>query len=203
MNGDHVNEGDNRSWTLYMTADATPVTKGAIAGSTRRDIPRSASIIEAFGHLPNGDVSSQRLLAIAGDMAVHHRRQWAAEEISRADRASDIEVAASKRLIDALNGQRVALVEQIDAWIAEAAGAARPEVSLHTETLGSVVDRLAIAWVRSRYLSAMVERREQARVAMRQLSELAAAYDDLVRDVDAGRRRLPVWRPLKCYGNDA
>ena len=38
-----------------------------------------------------------------------------------------------------------------------------------------------------------------ARLALRQLTELAAAYDDLVRDVASARRRLPSWRSLKNY----
>jgi hypothetical protein len=42
-----------------------------------------------------------------------------------------------------------------------------------------------------------------ARASLHQLAELAQAYDDLVRDVAAGRRRLPRWRPLKSYPEQA
>lgn len=35
---------------------------------------------------------------------------------------------------------------------------------------------------------------DQARLALRQLAELAAAYDDLVADMALDRRRLPSWR---------
>jgi len=41
--------------------------------------------------------------------------------------------------------------------------------------------------------------RDRARLALRQLVELAAAHDDLIRDVAAGHRRLPAWRSLKSY----
>jgi hypothetical protein len=64
-----------------------------------------------------------------------------------------------------------------------------------------VVDRLAIAWVRADNLitHTFASARDRARLAVRQCTELAEAYDDLVRDVAAGRRRLPVWKPLKTY----
>ncbi len=62
-----------------------------------------------------------------------------------------------------------------------------------------MVDRLAIAWVRADNLINSDGDRDRARLALRQLAELADAYDDLVRDVTAGHRRLPRWRALKSY----
>lgn len=161
-------------------------------------LPRSASIIEAFRHASSGDDPGQHVLDAANDLAGHHQRQWCAEDASRAYGVSAEDVAASKRLIDELNARRVALVDQIDQWV-EAQIHSRADASLHTETLGSVIDRLAIAWVRANSLINTDDARDRARLALRQLAELADAYDDLVRDVAAGRRRLPAWRPLKTY----
>jgi hypothetical protein len=108
------------------------------------------------------------------------------------------EVARLKRRIDALNAARVALVEQIDIWTEGEVGHAGTGM-LHTETLGSVVDRLAIGWVRAGNLAAAGDQPFLARRAWRQFTELAQAYDGLVTEVAAGQRRLPLWRPLKSY----
>ncbi len=161
-------------------------------------LPKSAVLIGAFRGDPDVASHGHPLVRTAEALGAHHHQQWAAEDNSRA--AIDVdELARAKRLIDELNARRVELVEQIDKWIA-AETTARPEASLHTETLGSVIDRLAIAWVRANHLTTATGDLQLARDALRQLAELAGAYDDLVRDLAAGRRRLPAWRSLKRYG---
>src|SRR5690606_33155588 len=132
------------------------------------------------------------------ELVANHQRQWQAEDACRSPGATAEDIAAAKRTIDDLNSRRVALVEQIDEWIAGGVRG-RADASLHTETFGSVIDRLAIAWVRTNNVI-NASNRDRARLALSQLVELAAAYDDLVRDVTAGRRRLPAWRLLKAYG---
>jgi hypothetical protein len=164
-----------------------------------RDIlPRSASIIEAFSGTER-DQPKQSILETANDLAAHHQRQWHTEDACHIPGASTEDLAAGKRLIDELNARRVALVEQIDEWVAGQLHDVVAHASLHTETLGSVIDRLAIAWVRVNNLMTAHDARDRARLALRQLAELADAYDDLIRDVAAGQRRLPAWRPLKTY----
>lgn len=175
-----------------------PTTNAQVTKRVRDLLPRSASIIEAFREITSHDHPGHVVLDIAGDLAIHHQRQWHAENASRATGISADDIAACKQLIDELNGERVALVERIDTWVAQEIQG-RVDASLHTETLGSVIDRLAIAWVRASNLADTGETRDKARLALRQLAELADAYDDLIRDVAAGHRRLPAWRPLKSY----
>jgi hypothetical protein len=160
-------------------------------------LPRSASIIEAFRGAADTD-PGLLVLDIAVELAANHQRQWQTEDACRSADATAEDIATAKRGIDELNSRRVALVEQLDGWIAGGARG-RADASLHTETFGSVIDRLAIEWVRANNLINASDR-DRARQALSQLVELAAAYDDLVRDVVAGRRRLPAWRPLKAYG---
>jgi hypothetical protein len=161
-------------------------------------IPRSQMVIGAFSSGRGGDIRDCRLLAVARRLARCHRRQWAAEDACRGPGVTADEVARLKRRIDALNACRVALVEQIDVWAEGEIGHVGAGV-LHTETLGSVVDRLAVAWVRANNLAATGDQPFLARRAWRQLAELAEAYDGLVTEVVGGRRRLPAWRPLKSY----
>ncbi|MEV4753650.1 DUF4254 domain-containing protein [Micromonospora sp. NPDC049559] len=142
-------------------------------------------------------------LRAARKLAGHHDEQWSAEMISRDPTADDHAVAAAKRRIDLLNRIRVDLVAEIDTWVDGAIGDTEAG-PLHTETIGSVVDRLAIAWVRRHRLTGGDRQRcngGQAALASRQFRELARAYDDLVLDVAQGRRRVPRWRALKSYGD--
>jgi hypothetical protein len=167
-------------------------------------LPRSGAIIAAFRGTVDGSLAERLLLVVAAELAVQHQQQWQAEDTSRAPDAPAAEVAAAKCRIDALNARRVALIERIDAWAARTVPS-QFGASLHTETLGSVVDRLGIAWVRTNNASRSMEAGapERARRALRQFAELAQAYDDLVCDLAAGQRRLPAWRPLKCYRNSS
>jgi hypothetical protein len=104
-----------------------------------------------------------------------------------------------------LNLARVELIDQIDTWVEDRIRF-DSSLSLHTETLGQLTDRLAVAWVRSRRMVDLSHRRpggqEDARRALALLTQLCDAYDDLVRDLREGRRRLPAWRSLKRYGTE-
>jgi hypothetical protein len=158
-------------------------------------LPRSASIIEAF----HSDTEPpEELLRLAVRLAHQHQDQWVAETVSRDPMATAEQIAASKRTIDALNAGRAILIELLDEHIAERISGGADQAPLHTETVGSVIDRLGIAWVRA---SSLLDSGAKVRAsqALNQLRELATAYDDLVREITAGTRRVPAWRLLKQY----
>jgi hypothetical protein len=182
-------------------ADAAECVRGKqVQERVRKVLPRAASLIGAFPAVASRGHPGQLVIDLGHELADQHQRQWSAEDASRTGGASAETVASCKRLIDDLNARRVMLVEQIDDWVARQVRSPA-DASLHTETFGSVVDRMAIAWVRVNSLR-VAGASDQARLALRQLTELAAAYDDLVRDVTLGCRRLPAWRSLKNYRGD-
>ncbi|MEU6072522.1 DUF4254 domain-containing protein [Micromonospora sp. NPDC047074] len=167
-----------------------------------RPLPSSDLITSTFGGRPQvlPEVWAVPLHA-ASRLASHHRAQWAAETISRDPSADDHVVAAAKRSIDRLNATRIALIGEIDAWVEQVI---QPPggAPLHTETIGSVIDRLAIAWVRWRRFSETAElnlRDVDPSLAFQQFTELTEAFDVLVLDIHEGRRRIPHWRTLKSY----
>ncbi|GAB3138454.1 hypothetical protein GCM10027290_05860 [Micromonospora sonneratiae] len=166
-------------------------------------LPASGLVIDSFRDGSACLMSAWQIpLRAAGRLAVHHGDQWSAEMISRDPNADDHVVAAAKRSIDLLNRVRVDLVTEIDTWVDRVLD--DPGTGpLHTETIGSIIDRLAIAWVRCQRLidhEGQGRSDSQADTALRQFRELARAYDDLVRDVREGCRRIPRWRALKSYG---
>ncbi|QLQ39630.1 DUF4254 domain-containing protein [Micromonospora robiginosa] len=166
-------------------------------------LPTAGLIVDSFQDSSASLMSVWQVpLRASRRLAAHHDDQWSAELISRDPRADDHVVAAAKRSIDLLNRVRVDLVTEIDTWVDRVLRDLGTG-PLHTETIGSVVDRLAIAWVRCQHLTDH-ERGDSgdtpAGSAARQFQELARAYDDLVQDVREGRRRIPRWRALKNYG---
>lgn len=141
------------------------------------------------GCQPGGPVAE-----IVSLLVGQHRAQWAAEDRSRVSR--DVaEMAGIKQTIDTLNSRRADLVAAVDEQVAPLLPVVPVPVPVHTETAGCVIDRLVIAAVRAERLTG--GRQVQA---LRQLSELADAYDGLMTEVFAGARRLPRWLPLKSYG---
>ncbi|MFC6009690.1 DUF4254 domain-containing protein [Nocardia lasii] len=120
------------------------------------------------------------LLWFARDLAVLHEK--------RDPGATDL---AALREIDC---RRAELVLAIDDWVLRGIPQHRLGATLHTETIGAVIDRLAEASVRAHHaLMTLLANDEMLHSAWHHLAELADAYDDLVRDVVAGRRRLPEW----------
>jgi hypothetical protein len=169
------------------------------AVNLRSGLPRSADLLMGF-RTAQHEGQADPILTLGHELAVNHQKQWDAEDSCRDPAATVSEVGTAKRLIDELNTSRVALVERVDE-VVESRVAPASGLPLHTETIGSVVDRLAIAWVRTNSFTSRTDRRDRARSAIRQMNELATAYDDLVRDLVNGHRRLPAWRTLKSYGS--
>lgn len=170
-------------------------------------LPDGKAIIGSFGaaHDSAATPDGCPFLGIARALGGHHLRQWEAEDLSRTSRGDVMALAGLKRAIDDMNSRRSVLIDEIDDWVAEHVRQAE-DAPLHTETLGSIVDRLAIAWVRCRKLRAKESafedfaRIHRSRLAERQLAELGEAYDVLLGDVGSRRRRIPEWRILKSYG---
>lgn len=169
-------------------------------------LPEASEIVSVSGSPEPGGDHRGMLVVVAGGLYRLHRELWLAEDECRRDGLGDAEVARMRRRIEQLNLERSQLIDELDAWVAACISQDSEEGPLHTETLGSVVDRLCIARIRSEmfelkwsrsHSADLVGRREHAG---RQLNELAMAYDQLVSEVVLGHRRLPDWRALKSYG---
>lgn len=129
---------------------------------------------------------------------------WDAEDDVRGTSLTSTQVADGKREIDQLNAERNQLVERADEVLGTLAGPTRPDVPLHTETLASVIERLSVLTLRIWHSEAASARDELTRRRLpalhRQREELCTALDSLVRDVAAGKRRLPAPARYKLYG---
>lgn len=141
---------------------------------------------------------------------------WHEEDQARCPQASDRQIAGVKRNIDRLNQQRNDGMEIIDEWIEDQLTAQRvvplAGARLHSETPGSIIDRLSILALRIYHLA---EQRDQAaatpplrgelaqKLAVGQLQrdDLASALAELLEDLRAGRKRHRTFRQMKMYND--
>ncbi|MGH4019754.1 MAG: DUF4254 domain-containing protein [Pseudonocardiaceae bacterium] len=155
-------------------------------------VPRASMVVRALSH-PSEAGDRHVVLAVATKLAAEHQMRAQACQLTHDPYADDHMMAAAARTLAARETACAVLIEQIDLWAAVEFGESRATV-LHTETLGQLVDRLATVWTRSRLIAENdtgPTASTWARVALHQLGELCTAYDDLVTDVERGRRRLP------------
>ncbi len=137
--------------------------------------------------------------------------QWHEEDRSRAHGAGDALLGAVKRSIDASNRRRVQTIDDLDVHLVEAATAAgvnAPDGALHSETPGSIIDRLTVlALKRYHVAEALATCDEADRPAMQarfdtleeQFTDLAGCLESLLTDIQSGRVRLKLYRQVKVY----
>ncbi|RBO96658.1 uncharacterized protein DUF4254 [Nocardia puris] len=96
------------------------------------------------------------------------------------------------RLVAEIDCRRGELVDDINDWIAQELPQHRHGASLHTESLGAVVDRMARSWAQANQaIDVDGPRSDNTHKHWYHLAELVDGYTDLVSDVAGGRRRLP------------
>ncbi|WP_327149639.1 DUF4254 domain-containing protein [Nocardia sp. NBC_01329] len=123
-------------------------------------------------------------------------------------RFEDHEVLRSARALAVLHGHRVAmrdvrmvaevddrrreLIEDIDDWIGSRSPCHDSDATIHAETLGTVIDRMAWGWVDANQVVEIDGARDhQARKRWHRLAELIDGYTELIGDLLRGGRRLP------------
>ena len=169
------------------------LSAGHHQGRGRLEVPRASMVVRAFSH-PSEAGDRHPVLAVAAKLAAEHQMRAQAHQLTHDRHAEDHMMAAAARTLAVRATACAVLVEQIDLWAAVEFGESRATV-LHTETLGQLIDRLAAVWTRSRLIAdndTGPAAPTRARVALHQLSELCTGYDDLVTDLQSGRRRLPL-----------
>ncbi|MCR6488346.1 nitrogenase-stabilizing/protective protein NifW [Amycolatopsis sp. OK19-0408] len=156
--------------------------------------PRAAAVVRAFTTTPSGGYQHP-VLAAASALATANRTRAQVHRVLGDPDADAHAITAAIRAQQRGDAACAALIDRIDRWGAVELPQRRTGV-LHTESLGQLIERLVIVWMRGQLLAE--DRHEpadpQVRLAARQLGELARAYDDLVTDLLLGRRQLPVFQ---------
>jgi hypothetical protein len=140
--------------------------------------------------------------------------QWHFEDIIRDPHIDPVEALELKRRIDRSNQDRTDLVEQIDSYFRQLYSEVKPlpDARLNTESPAWAVDRLSILALKIWHMKEQTERTDaetehiqrcQAKldVLLEQQIELSTAIDQLLEDIEAGRKCMKVYRQMKMYND--
>ncbi len=142
--------------------------------------------------------------------------QWHLEDIIRDPQIDPVEALALKRRIDKSNQDRTDLVELIDSYFLDKYKEVKalPDASINTESPAWAVDRLSILALKIYHMRKEVERtdtdaahRQQCEaklnILLEQRKDLSAAIDQLIEDIEAGRKYMKVYKQMKMYNDPA
>ncbi len=101
------------------------------------------------------------------------------------------ESGMAAELVGDIDRMRTELVRDLDRWVAANTPQPRGAASLHTETVGMVVDRIAEFWIAARTGFEQSVSESNLYHLRHRLSEVCAAYSDLTFEIHTGTRRLP------------
>lgn len=142
--------------------------------------------------------------------------QWHYEDIIRDPHIDPDEALLLKRRIDRSNQDRTDLVEQIDSYFRQQYSEVKPAegARLNTESPAWAIDRLSILALKIYHMREQAERGDASQehkercarkldVLLEQQEDLSTAIDQLLEDIEAGRKYMKVYRQMKMYNDPA
>ena len=142
--------------------------------------------------------------------------QWHFEDIIRDPHIDPVEALNLKRRIDRSNQDRTDLVEQIDSYFRQKYSGVKvlDDARINTESPAWAVDRLSILALKIYHMREQVERNDatpehrakchsKLDVLLEQQVDLSMAIDQLLEDIEAGRKYMKVYRQMKMYNDPA
>lgn len=140
--------------------------------------------------------------------------QWHFEDIIRDPNIDPIEALALKRRIDRSNQDRTDLVEQVDSYFRQKYSEVKvlPDARINTESPAWAIDRLSILALKIYHMREQVERQDASKehkdtctaklnVLLEQQKDLGTAIDQLLEDIQEGRKYMKVYRQMKMYND--
>ena len=140
--------------------------------------------------------------------------QWHLEDIIRREDIDPIEALKLKRRIDASNQHRTDVVEYIDNYFLEKFKEVTPaaDASLNTESPAWAIDRLSILALKIYHMHQEVLRQDvdenhrtqcqkKLDVLLTQQVDLSKAIEELIEDIEAGRKYMKTYKQMKMYND--
>ena len=138
------------------------------------------------------------------------------EDIIRDPQIAPVRALEIKRRIDRSNQVRTDMVEYIDSWLLDRYREVRPlpTARLNTETPAWAIDRLSILALKIYHMRCEAERTDvdaahreacanKLDVLLAQRLDLSRAIEELVEDIEAGRKYMKTYKQMKMYNDPA
>lgn len=140
--------------------------------------------------------------------------QWHLEDIIRAPEIDPTEALSIKRRIDKSNQDRTDLVELIDSYFLDRYKDLKvaPDATINTESPAWAIDRLSILALKLYHMQQETERTDttdqhrtqclnKLHILQEQQKDLSCAIDQLLVDIEAGRKYMKVYKQMKMYND--
>mgnify|MGYP002589403881 CR=1 FL=1 len=143
-------------------------------------------------------------------------RQWHMEDVIRDPAIDPAEALKIKRRIDKSNQDRTDMVEYVDSYLLDKYKDVKPVegARLNTETPAWAIDRLSILALKIYHMAREAERtdvddahraacRKKLDVLLAQQVDLSGAIEELIEDIEAGRKYMKTYKQMKMYNDPA
>jgi len=140
--------------------------------------------------------------------------QWHFEDIIRDPKIDHEAALVLKRRIDKSNQDRTDLVEMIDSYFLDKYKDVKvlSDATINTESPAWAVDRLSILALKIYHMREQVNRKDadaehiakcqqKLDVLLEQQKDLSTAIDQLLADIEAGRKYMKVYKQMKMYND--
>ncbi|MGB8705439.1 MAG: DUF4254 domain-containing protein [Gillisia sp.] len=141
--------------------------------------------------------------------------QWHYEDIIRDPNIDPVAALKLKRQIDASNQDRTDMVEFIDSYFLEKYKEIKPreDASINSESPAWAIDRLSILALKIYHMDEEARRKDASQehkmkcqakldILLEQRVDLSTAINQLLRDIEEGRKFMKVYRQMKMYNDD-
>lgn len=142
--------------------------------------------------------------------------QWHFEDIIRDPQIDPVAAVALKRRIDKSNQDRTDLVELIDSYFFDKYKEVKPlaDATINTESPAWAIDRLSILALKIYHMQKEVERTDttpehhaqcqtKLDILLEQKKDLSMAIDQLLTDIESGKKYMKVYKQMKMYNDPA
>ncbi len=141
--------------------------------------------------------------------------QWHYEDIIRDPQIDPVAALKLKRKIDASNQDRTDLVEYIDSYFLDKYQSVHvlDGATINTESPAWAIDRLSILALKVYHMQEEVDRKDASSehrqscekkltVLLEQKRDLSLAIDQLLGDIEAGKKYMKVYKQMKMYNDE-
>ncbi|MGC9150545.1 MAG: DUF4254 domain-containing protein [Microbacter sp.] len=140
--------------------------------------------------------------------------QWHLEDIIRDPLIDPVEALKIKRRIDASNQERTDVVEEIDGYFLNKYQNIdrRNDATINTESPAWAIDRLSILVLKIFHMNEETKRHDatnehratcenKLRVLLEQKEDLMTSIDQLLSDIEQGKKWMKVYKQMKMYND--